>query len=88
MAGPLLFVLSGTLIGGWWAPLPSVVTFALLLAIEFANGLGMGTVLASLNIETASAYRARRGHPDPPRQSGGGYPGAGVAAHAFLLRAV
>ena len=41
-AGPLVLLLSGALIGRWWAPIPSVVTFMLLGMVEVANGLGIG----------------------------------------------
>ena len=42
IAGPLLLLLSGVLIGRWWAPIPSVVTFMLLSMVEVANGLAIG----------------------------------------------
>ena len=38
----LAFVLSGGLIGSWWAPIPSVVTWTALAAAEEANHWGFG----------------------------------------------
>ncbi len=47
--GPLIFIASGFLIGRWWAPLPSFITFAALGLAELANahGVGLGTRFGS-----------------------------------------
>ncbi len=40
--GPLILFASGLLIGRWWAPLPSFITFTSLALAELANAHGVG----------------------------------------------